>query len=57
MTGRSIGSDVARADAPAAVAIYDAVLLKRLWQYLRPYRHAASASLMLLMLNSALGAS
>ena len=57
MTGRSIGSDVARGDAPAAVAIYDAVLLKRLWQYLRPYRHAASASLMLLMLNSALGAS
>ena len=57
MTGRSIGSNVAREDAPAAVAIYDAVLLKRLWQYLRPYRHAASASLMLLMLNSALGAS
>ena len=57
MTARSIGSDVARADAPAAVAIYDAVLLKRLWKYLRPYRHAASASLVLLMLNSALGAS
>ena len=57
MTARSIGSDVARGDPPAAVAIYDAVLLKRLWQYLRPYRHAASASLMLLMLNSALGAS
>ncbi|MCY4594368.1 MAG: ABC transporter ATP-binding protein [Bryobacterales bacterium] len=57
MTGRSIGSNVAREDAPAAVAIYDAALLKRLWQYLHPYRHAASASLLLLMLNSALGAS
>ena len=57
MTGRSIGSDVARGDAPAAAAIYDTVLLKRLWQYLRPYRHAAFASLTLLMLNSALGAS
>ena len=57
MTGRSIGRDMAREDAPAAGAIYDTVLLKRLWQYLYPYHREAAASLALLMLNSALGAS
>ena len=57
MTGRSIGRDAAREDTPAVVAIYDAVLLKRLWQYLYPYHRTAAASLALLMINSALGAS
>ncbi len=55
-TGRSIGRDTAREDTSAAV-IYDAALLKRLWQYLRPYSGYAGASLALLMLNSALGVS
>ena len=53
-TGRSIGRDLAREDASAAV-LYDAELLKRLWQYLRPYAGLAIASLALLTLNSALG--
>ncbi len=53
-TGRSIGLDAARETTPKA-ALYDAALLKRLWQYLRPYSGFATASLILLMLNSALG--
>lgn len=52
--GRSIASDRARVDASTAV-LYDAELLKRLWQYLRPYAGLAIASLALLMLHSALG--
>ena len=55
-TGRSIGRDLAREDVSSAV-IYDAALLKRLWQYLRPYMGLAVTSLTLLMLNSALGVS
>lgn len=55
-TGRSIGRDLAREDVSSAV-IYDAALLRRLWQYLRPYAGLAIASLALLMLNSALGVS
>lgn len=55
-TGRSIGGEVVRTETPAAGAIYDFALLKRLWQYLRPYSGAAGCSLALLMLHSALGA-
>ncbi|MYC68115.1 MAG: ABC transporter ATP-binding protein [Acidobacteriia bacterium] len=53
-TGRSIGLDAARETLPDA-ALYDAAILKRLWRYLRPYSVFATASLVLLMLNSALG--
>lgn len=55
-TGRSIGGEAVRSETPAAGAIYDFALLKRLWQYLRPYSGAAGCSLALLMLHSALGA-
>ena len=55
-TGRSIGGEAVRTETPAAGAIYDFALLKRLWQYLRPYSGAAGCSLALLMLHSALGA-
>ena len=55
-TGRSIGREAAREDSPAA-ATYDSELVRRLWQYLRPYSVLAGASLGLLMLNSALGVS
>lgn len=56
MTGRSIGGEAVRTETPSAGAIYDFALLKRLWQYLRPYSGAAGCSLALLMLHSALGA-
>lgn len=56
MTGRSIGGEAVRTETPSAGAIYDLALLKRLWQYLRPYSGAAGCSLALLMLHSALGA-
>ena len=55
-TGRSIGGEAVRTETPSAGAIYDFALLKRLWQYLRPYSGAAGCSLALLMLHSALGA-
>ncbi len=51
---RSIGSEAAREVLPDA-PLYDAAILKRLWRYLRPYSLFATASLVLLMLNSALG--
>ena len=53
-TGRSIGREAARA-AAAETVLYDFDLLRRLWQYLRPYTGFATASLVLLMLNSVLG--
>ena len=53
-TGRSIGREAARAEATETV-LYDFDLLRRLWQYLRPYAGFATASLVLLMLNSVLG--
>lgn len=55
-TGRSIGGEAVRSESPTAGAIYDFALLKRLWQYLRPYSGAAGCSLALLMVHSALGA-
>lgn len=51
---RSIGRDAAR-EGVAKAAVYDAALLERLWHYLRPYASTATASVALLMLNSALG--
>ena len=54
--GRSIGRDTAREGSSASGAIYDVALLKRLWQYLRPYSGAVGLSLAFLMLHSALGA-
>ena len=53
---RSIGRDAARETASDAV-LYDVTLLKRLWNYLRPYAGYATASLVFLMTNSALGVS
>ena len=53
-TGRSIGLDAARETLPDT-PLYDAAILKRLSRYLRPYSVFATVSLVLLMLNSALG--
>ncbi len=53
-TGRSIGREAAR-DTTSATVLYDAAVLRRLWRYLRPYSGYAAASLLLLMLTSALG--
>lgn len=55
-TGRSIGREAAR-EVTSAPVLYDAALLKRLWRYLHPYSGYAAASLLLLMLSSALGVS
>ncbi len=52
-TGRTIGRDAAWEEDPTAF-VYDAALLLRLWQYLRPYRGYAFVSLGFLMLHSAL---
>ena len=53
-SGLSIGREAARSATTDAV-LYDFDLLRRLWQYLRPYTGFATASLVLLMLNSVLG--
>lgn len=55
MSSRTIGRDAAWEEDPAAFA-YDAELVGRLWQYLRPYRGYAFVSLAFLMLHSALAA-